>query len=49
MPSCNLATEGSDLIRDRKLSPYLQGSLDNFKVYLLSDKVYDFGKLKNLK
>ena len=49
MPSCNLATEGADLVRDNKLSPYLQGSLDNFNVYIVSDKIYDFGKLRNLK
>ena len=49
MPSCNLATEGADLIRDDKLSPYLQGSLDNFNVYIVSDQIYDFGKLRNLK
>ncbi len=49
MPSCNLATEGSDILRDEKLSPYLKQNLDNFQVYIVSNKVYDFGKLKELK
>lgn len=49
MPSCNLVVEGTDVIRENKLSPYLQGSLDNFEVFVISDKVYEFGQLKGLK
>lgn len=48
MPSCNLATEGTDLLRSEKLSPYLQQNLSNFEVFIVSDKVYAFGKVKEL-
>lgn len=47
-PSFNLVTEGTDLISKKPLSPFLKKSLDNFKVFVVSDKVYDFGKMKNL-
>jgi len=49
MPSFNLLSEGTDVIREKKLSPYFQKNLNNFKVFIVSDKVYDFGMLKNLK
>jgi len=48
MPSCNLLTEGTDVLRESRLSPYLQQKLDNFEVYIVSDKIYDFGKVKDL-
>jgi len=48
MPSYNLLAIGTDVLRDDKLSPYLQGNLDKFEVFVVSDKVYDFGKLKDL-
>lgn len=48
MPSSNLATEGTDILRSDRLSPYLQADLKNFEVFLVSDKVYDFGKVKDL-
>ena len=49
MPSCNLVTTGTDVLRESRLSPYLQQKLDNFEVYIISDKVYDFGRVKDLK
>ncbi len=49
MPSCSLATEGTDVLRSDKLSPYLQGNLGNFEVFIVSDIVYAFGKIKELK
>ena len=49
MPSMNPVTEGTDVINEKRLSPYLQGNLDNFEVFIIADKTYDFGKLKNLK
>ena len=48
MPSSNLVVEGTDVLRESRLSPYLQKSLDNFEVFIISDKVYDFGKLNGL-
>jgi len=49
MPSMNTVTEGTDILSEELLSPYLQGDLDNFSCYVVADKVYDFGKLRNLK
>ncbi len=48
MPSCNLATEGTDIARSERISPYLQGNLGNFEVFIVSEKVYAFGKVREL-
>lgn len=48
-PSFNLVTEGTDVLMEKTLSPFLKQNLDNFDVYVVADKVYGFGKLKNLK
>ena len=48
-PSFNCIVEGTDLLRDKILSPFLKQNLDNFDVYVVEDKVYEFGKLRNLR
>lgn len=48
-PSFNLVTEGTDVLKDKTLSPFLKQSLSSFNVYVAADKIYSFGKLKNLK
>lgn len=50
MPSFNLVTEGTDVLKEKLLSPYLQGDLSNFEVFIVSGKgdVLEFGKLKDL-
>jgi putative SbcD/Mre11-related phosphoesterase len=48
LPSLNLLTEGSALMHDDVLSPFLKQRMDDFEVYVVEDKVYRFGKLKNL-
>ena len=48
MPSFNILVEGSDILREEILSPYLKQDLSNFDVFIVADKVYKFGKLKNL-
>lgn len=48
-PSFNPIIEGTNILRDEILSPLLQQNLDNFEVYVVEDKVYNFGKLKNLR
>ncbi len=48
-PSFNTMIEGTDILKDKILSPYLQQNLDNFEVYVVEDKVYDFGKLRKLR
>jgi len=49
MPSSNPVVEGSNLLRDKILSPVLKGcELKEFKVYVVSDKIYDFGRVRDL-
>ncbi len=47
-PSFNLVTEGSDVLKDKLLSPFLKQDLSDFEVYVVADKVYKFGRIKNL-
>ena len=47
-PSFNLITEGTDVLRGDLLSPFLHQDLKNFDVYVVADKIYKFGKLRNL-
>ncbi|MBI4150148.1 metallophosphoesterase [Candidatus Woesearchaeota archaeon] len=48
-PSFFLLTEGSDVLKEKLLSPLLQRDLGNFDVYVVEDKIYPFGKIKNLR
>jgi uncharacterized protein len=48
MPSFNQITVGSDILREKSLSPFMKQDLSNFEVYIIGDKVYPFGKFKNL-
>ena len=47
-PSFNLVTEGTDVMKERLLSPFLQQNLKDFEVFIVADRVYGFGKLKDL-
>ena len=47
-PSFNLVTEGTDITKEKTLSPFLKQNLTNFECYIVADKIYKFGKLKNL-
>ncbi|MBN2112353.1 metallophosphoesterase [Candidatus Woesearchaeota archaeon] len=47
-PSFNLVTEGTDVLLDETLSPFLKQKLDDFEVYVVGDRIYYFGELKNL-
>ena len=47
-PSFNLVTEGTDVLKEKILSPFLKHNLRNFNVVIVSDKLYGFGKLKDL-
>ncbi len=46
-PSFNLVTEGTDVLKEKLLSPYLI-DISDFKVYVVEDKIYKFGKIRNL-
>ncbi len=48
MPSLNPLTEGTDILQEEILSPFLEQDLGSFEVFIVSDEVYQFGKLKEL-
>jgi len=48
-PSFNLVTEGTDLMKEELLSPFLKQNLGNLEVFVVADKVYGFGRLRDLK
>ena len=48
MPSFNILNPGSDITKEKQLSPFLQGDLSNFEVWIVEDKTYYFGKIKGL-
>lgn len=55
LPSCNLVTEGSDILKEEILSPYLRETIRNMEVYIVPPEVSDkpgeplfFGPAKNL-
>lgn len=48
IPSFNLILEGTNISKEKLLSPFLQQNLNNFDVYIVADNTYYFGKLKNI-
>ncbi|MCX6706932.1 MAG: metallophosphoesterase [Candidatus Woesearchaeota archaeon] len=49
LPSFNLLTEGTDILKEGVLSPFLKKqNLDSFEAFVVSDKIYNFGKLKDI-
>ncbi len=50
MPSFNFVTEGSDILQEKPLSPFLKKiNMDEFEVYAIEDfEVFHFGKVKNI-
>lgn len=51
IPSLFMMTEGTDILKEETLSPFLKQDLDNFDVYLVNDdgEVHDFGKIKEIR
>lgn len=47
-PSMNAVSIGTDVRQEKLLSPFLHQDLSSFKVFAAADKIYDFGKLKDL-
>lgn len=47
-PSCNPLTQGTDILSERIIKPYERLNPSDFSVYVVSDKVYNFGKVKEL-
>ncbi|MFW6014628.1 MAG: metallophosphoesterase [Candidatus Nanoarchaeia archaeon] len=48
MPSFNLVQEGTDILRERLLSPFLK-NIEDFEVHIVGDEVLYFGKIKKLR
>lgn len=48
-PSFNLVTEGTDILREDILSPFLKQDLDNFEIFVVDEEIMGFGRLKELK
>lgn len=49
MPSCNILIEGTDISKENLLSPILKSvDIKKFEIYIIEDKIYDFGKLKDI-
>ena len=48
LPSLNLVTEGTDVVSEKLLSPFLDKDLRKFKVWIIADKTYEFGELRGL-
>ena len=48
LPSFNLLTTGTDVLTGKLLSPFLKQDLKPFEAYVVSEKIYNFGKLINL-
>ncbi|MEK6852770.1 MAG: metallophosphoesterase, partial [Nanoarchaeota archaeon] len=49
VPSFLLIIEGSDLRREQVMSPYLNQHLGKFEVFIVGDRIYRFGRLKDIK
>lgn len=47
-PSFNPVFAGTDVLREKRLSPFLQKDIGNFEAWLIGDTVRYFGKLKEL-
>ena len=47
-PSSNLITMGTNILSKKLLSPFLKQDLSDFEVYVVSDEIMKFGKIKNL-
>ena len=48
MPAFNPVVEGTDVQKEKLLSPFLKQDLTDFTVYVVADRIYRFGKLKNI-
>ncbi|MFH0870217.1 MAG: metallophosphoesterase [archaeon] len=44
VPSFNFVTEGTDVLQEKLLSPFLK-NLDDFEAFVVADKTYAFGKI----
>jgi len=47
-PSFNLVVEGTDILKEEVLSPFLKNNLGDFEAIVVADKLYGFGKVSSL-
>ncbi len=47
MPSFNFVTEGTDVLQEKLLSPFIK-NISDFEAFIVGDKTYNFGKIKRL-
>ncbi len=47
MPSFNFVTEGTDVMQEKLLSPFIS-SISDFEAFVVGDKTYKFGKIGKL-
>ena len=48
MPSFNPITIGTDILRERFISPFMKTDISDFEVFVAADKAYYFGKVRGL-
>ena len=48
LPSMNSMSIGNDITKNELLSPFLKDGVDDFEVWVVEDKPYYFGKIKEL-
>ena len=48
MPSFNPLIEGNDILTENFLSPFINKDVSDFELFVIGNKVYNFGKVKNL-
>ncbi|MCX6802709.1 MAG: metallophosphoesterase [Candidatus Diapherotrites archaeon] len=49
LPSLDLVSTGTNILREKLLSPFLKQDLGNFECWLVEDKAYYFGRLTELR
>jgi len=49
MPSFSTLTAGSNVLKERPLSPFLEQGADKFEVFAVGDRIYPFGKVSTLR
>jgi len=49
MPSFNLVTEGTNVLEDKLLSPFLKQDLDDFQVFIVSEGIFGFGTVRDIR
>ena len=48
MPSSNTLIEGSDVLKEKLLTPYIT-DINGFEIFAIADQIYDFGKISRLR